>query len=89
MLSSNNQNTRRLKWPNLSESIKFLLAQTGTTLLAYNDDHDDESRINIKLQLGENITNIDIERKRLREINKNNAADIISKINSSLNRQSE
>lgn len=75
--------------PNLSESIKFLLAQTGATLLAYNDDHDDESRINIKLQLGENITNIDIERKRLREINKNNAADIISKINSSLNRQSE
>lgn len=68
----------------LEEGIDYLLSETGATLIARESVSDKPERIALRLQLGENTTDIEIDRARLERLERDDPQRIINEIRRSL-----
>lgn len=68
------------------ETIRYIEHRVAGKCIGLRDDPEDAARIVLRFQRGENTTNINLERRRLRQIARSDARSIIARIQESLHR---
>lgn len=69
------------------EAIRHMEQRVEGNCIGHHDDPENEGCIVLRFQRGENITSISLERRRLRQIDRSDARNIIARTRESLHRR--